>query len=528
MPDDLVNSLRKFISYRTVSSDSRYKADCRKGASYLRALLKSFGAITELIKTENGSNPIVYARFKGEVPKGTSVKRILFYGHYDVVSADNKYGRWVNDPFDMAGIDGYFYGRGVSDNKGPVMAAIYAVADIVAARKLKSDIIFLIEGEEECGSRGFKHAIRNHKELIGHVDWILLANSYWLDDEIPCLTYGLRGVIHATVELDSDQPDLHSGVDGSRLLDEPLKDLVMLTARLSGPDGAVRLPDFYAEVLPLTQRERILYKDIADSLLARNPALGTPKSLTASLMGRWREASLTVHGFRSSGSENSTIIPHHAQVSLSVRLVPGQVSQTISKTLLEFLQAEFASLCSKNKLTIKINNQAEPWLGDPSNFIFRTLERAVVNVWSRQRRHNSLTVTPSSPSLNPSHAPRRASIVSNQKLSQPATSSMLASSSVPAAPESPRRPGLDGKTDSAEPSMQRSVDLSSHSWKPLYIREGGSIPAIRFLEKEFDAPAAHLPCGQASDNAHLENERLRVLNLLNSREIFRRVFTDLI
>ena len=63
--------------------------------------------------------------------------------------------------------------------------------------------------------------------------------------------------------------------------------------------------------------------------------------------------------------------------------------------------------------------------------------------------------------------------------------------------------------------------------KPLYIREGGSIPSIRFLEKEFDAPAANLPCGQSSDGGHLSNERLRMVNLLKSREIFKTVFQNL-
>jgi di- and tripeptidase len=63
--------------------------------------------------------------------------------------------------------------------------------------------------------------------------------------------------------------------------------------------------------------------------------------------------------------------------------------------------------------------------------------------------------------------------------------------------------------------------------KPLYIREGGSIPSIRFLEKEFGAPAAQLPCGQASDSAHLDNERLRLVNLYNSKRIFKKVFEEL-
>lgn len=69
--------------------------------------------------------------------------------------------------------------------------------------------------------------------------------------------------------------------------------------------------------------------------------------------------------------------------------------------------------------------------------------------------------------------------------------------------------------------------LPKQRTKPLYIREGGSIPAIRFLEKEFGAPAAHFPCGQASDSAHLDNERLRLVNLYKSKDIFKRVFRDL-
>ncbi|KFY61999.1 hypothetical protein V496_04761, partial [Pseudogymnoascus sp. VKM F-4515 (FW-2607)] len=78
-----------------------------------------------------------------------------------------------------------------------------------------------------------------------------------------------------------------------------------------------------------------------------------------------------------------------------------------------------------------------------------------------------------------------------------------------------------------EPALAGDGDKAPKGRKPLYIREGGSIPSIRFLEKEFEAPAAHLPCGQASDSAHLDNERLRLTNLFKSREIFRKVFVEL-
>ena len=62
---------------------------------------------------------------------------------------------------------------------------------------------------------------------------------------------------------------------------------------------------------------------------------------------------------------------------------------------------------------------------------------------------------------------------------------------------------------------------------PLFIREGGSIPAVRRLEKLTGAPAIHFPLGQASDQAHLINERIRLVNLLKGRNVLKRLFKEL-
>lgn len=42
---------------------------------------------------------------------------MLFYGHYDVIAAENETGEWLQDPFKLSGLNGYIYGRGTSDNK---------------------------------------------------------------------------------------------------------------------------------------------------------------------------------------------------------------------------------------------------------------------------------------------------------------------------------------------------------------------------------------------------------------------------
>jgi di- and tripeptidase len=507
-PDLMLESLTQFVAFQTVSSMPRFRADCRRGASYLRSVFQNFGAVTEMINTAEPYNPIVFAKFRGNPATAASRKKILFYGHYDVIPAENEHGKWKHNPFSLTGEGGYLYGRGVSDNKGPIMAAIYAAHELANEQSLDSDIIFLIEGEEESGSRGFEKAVQSRKDLIGDVDWILLANSYWLDDHVPCLTYGLRGVIHATVQVDSKHPDLHSGVDGSALLDEPLKDLVMLLSKLTGRHGKVQIPGFYDPILPLTDNEKELYAEITKTLLRSNPDLGDPEELAQSLMRRWREASLTIHRFQTSGPENSTIIPRLAKAALSIRLVPNQEASHVAQSLITYLETEFSYLDSKNKLKVTIDHQAEPWLGDFNNEIFHTLENAIMNVWGPtlgQRRESVHACKTSSPP-SPSPLTRQKSI--------PTTSSTLAMSCDRPFPQD----DMEGSALPAEPP---------HLMKPLYIREGGSIPSIRFLEKEFGAPAAHFPAGQASDCAHLDNERLRLVNLFNCKRIFKEVFREL-
>jgi len=60
---------------------------------------------------------------------------------------------------------------------------------------------------------------------------------------------------------------------------------------------------------------------------------------------------------------------------------------------------------------------------------------------------------------------------------------------------------------------------------PLKIREGGTVPTMSWLEREFAAPCVHLPLGQSSDAGHLANERMRLLNLNNGKKVVERYLT---
>ncbi|KAI9672954.1 MAG: hypothetical protein M1817_003118 [Caeruleum heppii] len=479
----MLGSLSRFISFRSVSSDFRCAEECRRCATWLKNVFRHMGAQTSMLATMQPFNPIVFAKFSGKSSSQSERKRILFYGHYDVVAAEDIKARWRTDPFTMTGEGGFLYGRGASDNKGPVLAALYAAAALVERQALDSDILFLIEGEEESGSRGLEAAVRQNRHLIGDVDYVLCANSYWLTDHMPCMTYGLRGVIHATVTIESDRPDLHSGVDGSSLLDEALKDLIQILAQLTTSGGRINIPGFYDPIPPVTKAEEERYAAITRTLIDHNPKLGSADELNASLKKRWSEPSITIHQIKSSGPPNSTTIPRLAKATLSLRLVPNQEVAMIRSALTNFLTDRFQELGSQNHLAVSIDHEAEPWLGDPDSTIFKVLEQAIVKVWSSDQDRDKGKAS---------------------DFGHDVTTTLGAKAGK----------GQFGKS-------------TARSWVPLAIREGGTIPAIPFMERELQAETANFPVGQSTDAAHLNDERIRLLNLYRGRQVFERVFKGL-
>ena len=492
---------------------------------FLRKICSAFGATTALLSPQEGVNPILLAKFKAS-KASPSTRSILFYGHYDVVDAEqdpsSAHPAWYGNPFVLQPLSTFLYGRGVTDNKGPILAAVYAVADLVQRGSLSCNVTFLLEGDEEAGSRGFRQTVHSAHDMIDPVDYVLLSNSYWLDDHIPCLTFGMRGVIHASITISSNKPDLHSGMDGKSVQHEPLKDLTVLLAALVGPSGTnINIPKFYDSVDELSESEVQAYAAIASSLLPGHPEMKSEKTFARSLMQQWRYPNLTIHRIEVPEAKTAVTISGSAKATLSIRIVPSQTAEEISRSLEAHLQDQFVSLDSSNKLTVTITSKADPWLGDVQSEIYTALQEAIVDVWNPDIATNQ----------------QRAFKLQDATKNRPATPPRPAAThtqSSPRSPTSPRNPFYPSATPT-RPTHRRASSLAARGSfppsalprEPLLIREGGSIPAISFLEHEFKAPAAMFPMGQASDNAHLDNERMRVENLYKGREVLKRVFARL-
>ncbi|WFD36510.1 hypothetical protein MCUN1_003393 [Malassezia cuniculi] len=372
VPDSLLARLARFVHFRSVSQasprqDTTFSEDSRRAAHYLRDVLQDLGASdVQLLSSGSGLNPLVLGTFRGSRAPGR--RRCLFYGHYDCVNA---HGDWDSDPWVLTGRDGYVYGRGVSDNKGPILAVAHAASELLHADLLNMDVVMLIEGEQETGSRGFAETLRAHRDAIGPVDVVLLSNSYWIGEDRPCVTVGLRGVVHASVRITSQRPDRHSGVEGGAET-EPMMEMVKVLAALTRNDGRVALEGFYDGVRDVSPRELEYYAELAKIQHA-------PARTAEGLKALWRMPSLSVHKVTNSGG--SSIIANSVEAALSMRIVPDQDVEEIAALLRKGLEESFAALHSVNHLEVKVFNRADWWLGKLDAPYMRALAQSVEDEW---------------------------------------------------------------------------------------------------------------------------------------------------
>ncbi|KAL7423602.1 hypothetical protein Q5752_001183 [Cryptotrichosporon argae] len=364
--DVLLYALSKLIAIPTVS-DEQHRESCRQGAHLLSKLLGQLGARSEVLSGEEGKNPLVLATFLGQ-DNDKPRKRVLFYGHYDVQPADPSF--WDTDPWELSGRNGYLYGRGVTDNKGPILAVASAAAALRQRRELDVDLVMLIEGEEEAGSSGFAAAVRKNKDSIGPIDVVLLSNSTWIDEDDPCVVYGMRGVVYANLTVSSEGDDAHNGVEGGAVA-EPMFDMVRVLSGMADAKG-VKIPGFYDSVRPQTEEEMALLADVAR-------ASGRPLD---ELVAVWRQPSFSIANITTNGG-NKTVIPRRVSADISMRIVPDQDLDTIVSSLKAYCQETFDALGSPNQFDIAVTHTASWWLASLDNPYFLALEAAVHAVWQR-------------------------------------------------------------------------------------------------------------------------------------------------
>jgi acetylornithine deacetylase/succinyl-diaminopimelate desuccinylase-like protein len=336
--DRILAELVELASIPSVSTDPAHVADLHAAAAWVAAKLRSAGPFTVKIMPTPGAS-IVYAEWLGAPGAPTA----LIYGHYDVQPED-PIDLWKSPPFQPTLREGRLYGRGVSDDKGPMLIPIkVAEAFFSAAGRLPINVKFLIEGEEEIGSRHLEPFVAQHRELLA-ADVLLSADGgMWRIDE-PSLTVANRGLAGLELTVSGPAKDLHSGRHGGSVAN-PLHAMARLIASLHRPDGRVAVAGFYDKVRELSPAERA---DIAAlpfdeavylAQVGAEAASGEPGYTT--LERQWTRPTLEVNGMWGGyqGPGHKTVLPSEAHAKLTFRLVPDQDPDEVVAVVVRHLEA---------------------------------------------------------------------------------------------------------------------------------------------------------------------------------------------
>jgi acetylornithine deacetylase/succinyl-diaminopimelate desuccinylase-like protein len=388
---DHIEKLKEYVRHPSVSADSKFKDGMTGAQQFLNGLFRELGFDVAVVPT--ALHPVIVAKRAGHPGR----PHVIIYGHYDVQPPD-PLKQWETPPFEPVIKGNRIHGRGTADNKGPLMVHIAATARLLEKNpRLPLNLTFVVEGEEEIGSKHFKDFLRENKHRLDG-DFIFMSDNSILTPEQMIVTVGLRGLLALEVELTGPKTDLHSGLHGGVLLN-PLQALAELCASLHTPDGRVNILGFYDKVIEPEPWEREQLKRAGLNAKEYQEFLGVPEFHTPPGYTPFEAVrflpTLEFNGFSGGyqGEGTKTIIPSRASCKITCRLVPNQTPENMKELVFKAIEER----CPKG-VTLKITEQhaATPYVvipPDRSNTpknqrpalanCFRALDKAGAEVWGK-------------------------------------------------------------------------------------------------------------------------------------------------
>lgn len=156
MQDEIISAVQEIVQIDSVKSAAEPNAPYGRGA---KAALRYALALGERLgfKVKNCGDRVGYIEY------GEGDETVGVLGHLDVVPVGEG---WQYPPFGAEIHDGRLYGRGVLDDKGPVIGAIFALKAIRDLElPLDRRIRVLFGTDEECGSTCVRHYIDSGEEM---------------------------------------------------------------------------------------------------------------------------------------------------------------------------------------------------------------------------------------------------------------------------------------------------------------------------------------------------------------------------
>ena len=371
-----LSELFELLRIPSISSMAEHKPDMIKAAEKYAEFLLKAGCETAQVYPTKG-HPVVF----GQKIIDNKLPTILVYAHYDVQPAD-PINLWKTPPFEPEIRDGAIYARGANDDKGQGFMHIKAFEYLVKTNQLKCNVKFIIDGEEEIGSPSLPEWAKAHKEMLA-CDDILVSDTTMIDEKIPSINVGMRGLAYMEVEVTGANKDLHSGHYGGAIAN-PINVLAGMIDKLIDDKGRITIKGFYDDVVELTKEER--------EMLARAPFdekeymefldidAVTGEAGYSTMERTGIRPCLDVNGIWGgyTGEGAKTVLPSKAFAKISMRIVPNQDNHKIAK----LFEEHFMTLAPKGvKVKVIPHHGGQGFLCPISSNVYKSAHRAIHEVY---------------------------------------------------------------------------------------------------------------------------------------------------
>ncbi len=375
----MLDELKDLLRIPSVSTDAAHNQDCRRAGGWLADHLKALGCPKVEMKASD-THPVIVA----DGPKRPGQPTLLVYGHYDVQPPD-PLDLWESPPFEPTVRDRNLYARGATDDKGQVFSIIKAFEGVSASGSPPVNVRFMIEGQEESGSRILFDLLEREPDLVD-VDAVLVADTPYFAPGWPAIEAGLRGLCYAEITVRTLNSDLHSGLYGGAAPNAH-ETLVHMLAQLKTPNGRIRIPGLYEAVDRPSKQERDAWAKLPfkprnfmrDEVGSRALTGLTRYSVFERL---WSLPTLDIHGICGgfTGEGAKTVIPAVASAKVSLRLVPNQREKAVQRQLTRAVKA----VAPKHaEVSIDFIHGADPVLVDVTGPYIQLVDQAFREVEGR-------------------------------------------------------------------------------------------------------------------------------------------------
>ena len=374
-----IDELIDLLKIPSVSADSKYTQDVARAAEFVKTeLIKAGAENVEVCKT--AGHPIVY----GEKLIDPKLPTVIVYGHYDVQPAD-PLNLWNSPPFEPVIKDGLIIARGACDDKGQVYMHVKAFELMMKTNTLPCNVRFMIEGEEEVGSSNLGAWVKENKHRLKG-DVILISDTSIIANDVPSIESGLRGLSYLEVEVTGPNRDLHSGVYGGAVAN-PIQVLCKMIDSLKDENNHISIPGFYDDVQELTKEERIELNKTPFNLDEYKKDLGiedvTGETGYSTLERTGIRPTLELNGIWGgyTGEGSKTVLPAKAFAKISMRLVPNQGTDKITKLFSD----HFKKIAPKSvKVEVRPHHGGEPVVTPTDSIAFKAASMAMETTFGKK------------------------------------------------------------------------------------------------------------------------------------------------